>query len=173
MCVRWVWWWQWWCGGGGRVVVGGWWWAEGGGRVEGGGGGVGRGMNCWEIHYIYVLNYFDQYNNGFNTLRSTHNGRRFADNIFKCTFFNGKVHISVSLKFDPMGLINNIPAWVHIMAWHRPGDKPLSASMVSILLTHICVTGPRWVNSSCLLFGDFQSHRYRKFALGKYIYIIV
>ena len=43
------------------------------------------------------------------------------------------------------GLINNIPALVQIMAWRRPGDKPLSEPMVVSLLTHICVTRPQWV----------------------------
>ena len=33
------------------------------------------------------------------------------------------------------------------MAWHRPGDKPLSASMMISLLTHICVTRLQWVKS--------------------------
>ena len=33
------------------------------------------------------------------------------------------------------------------MALHRPGDKPLSEPMMVSLLTHICVTRPRWVNS--------------------------
>ena len=32
------------------------------------------------------------------------------------------------------------------MAWHRPGDKPLSEAMVVSVLTHICVTRPQWVN---------------------------
>ena len=31
------------------------------------------------------------------------------------------------------------------MAWRRPGDKPLSESMVVSLLTHICVTRPQGV----------------------------
>ena len=29
------------------------------------------------------------------------------------------------------------------MAWHRPGDKPLSEPRMEILLTHICVTRPQ------------------------------
>ena len=33
------------------------------------------------------------------------------------------------------------------MAWCRPGDKPLSDLMLIILLAHICVTRPQWVNS--------------------------
>ena len=46
-----------------------------------------------------------------------------------------------------MGPINIIPALVQIMAWRRPGDKPLSEPMMVSLLTHICVTRPQWVNS--------------------------
>ena len=34
----------------------------------------------------------------------------------------------------------NVPALVQIMAWRRPGDKPLSEPMMLISLTHICVT---------------------------------
>ena len=37
-------------------------------------------------------------------------------------------------------LINRITALVQIMAWRRPGDKPLSESMMVSFLTHICVT---------------------------------
>ena len=84
----------------------------------------------------------------FNTLRPRQNGRHFADHSFKCIFLNENVSISIniSLKFDPNGLNNNIPALVQIMAWRRPGDKPLSESMVGSLLAHICVTRPQWVN---------------------------
>ena len=53
--------------------------------------------------------------------------------------------ITISLKFVPKGPIDNIPALVQIMAWRRPGDKPLSESMLVRLLTHICVTRPQWV----------------------------
>ena len=41
--------------------------------------------------------------------------------------------------------MNNIPALVRIMAWCWPGNKPLSEPMVVRLLTHMCVTRPRWV----------------------------
>ena len=54
-------------------------------------------------------------------------------------------HSLTSLKFVPKGTINNIPALVQIMAWRRPGDKPLSETMLVSLLTHICVTRPQWV----------------------------
>ena len=53
----------------------------------------------------------------------------------------------ISLKFVPKGPINNIPALVQIMAWRRPGDKPISEPMMVSLLAHICVTRPQWVNS--------------------------
>ena len=67
--------------------------------------------------------------------------------MFKCIFFNENVWfpIKISLKFVPKGPINNIPALVQIMAWRRPGDKPLSEPMMVILSTHICVTWPQWV----------------------------
>ena len=82
-----------------------------------------------------------------NTLRPRHNGRHFPDDIFKWIFLNENMWISIklSLKFVPRGSINNIPALVQIMAWRRPGDKPLSEPMMIILLTHICVTRPQWV----------------------------
>ena len=80
-----------------------------------------------------------------NTLRSRQHGRHFADDIFKCIFLNENVSISIeiSLKFVPKGPINNISALVQIMAWRRPGDKPLSEPMMVSLLTHICVTRPQ------------------------------
>ena len=53
-----------------------------------------------------------------------------------------------SLKFVPKDLINNIPALVLIMAWRRPGDKPLAEPMLVRSLTHICATRPQWVKSS-------------------------
>ena len=53
--------------------------------------------------------------------------------------------IKISLKFVPKGLIKNIPALVQIMAWRRPGDKPLFEPMMVRLPTHICVARPQWV----------------------------
>ena len=86
-----------------------------------------------------------------NTLRPRQNGRHFADDTFKCIFLNENVWIpiKISLKFVPQGPINNIPALVQIMAWRRPGDKPLSEPMMVRLPTHICVTRPQWVKTSC------------------------
>ena len=82
-----------------------------------------------------------------NTLRPRQNGRHFADDIFKRIFLNENIWIpiKISLKFFPKGSINYIPALVQIMAWCRPGDKPLSEPMMVNLPTHICVTRPQWV----------------------------
>ena len=67
---------------------------------------------------------------------------------FKRIFMNENFIISIktSVKFVLKGPINNIPAMVHLMAWRRPGDKPLSEPMIVSLLMHICVTLPQWVN---------------------------
>ena len=83
-----------------------------------------------------------------NTLRQRQNTRHFTDNIFQCIFLNENAWISIdiSLKFVPKGPINNSPALVWIMAWCRPGDKPLSEPMVVSLLTHIYITQPQRVN---------------------------
>ena len=82
------------------------------------------------------------------TLRPRQNGRRFPDDTFNRIFMNENVRISIkiSLKFVPKGPINNYPALVQIMAWRQSGNKPLSEPMKVSLLTHICVTRPKWVN---------------------------
>ena len=86
----------------------------------------------------------------FNTLRLRRNEQHYADDILKRIFFNENVWISIKIspKFVPKGPINNIPALVQIMAWPRPGNKPLSEPMMVSLLTHICVTLPQWVKWS-------------------------
>ena len=83
-----------------------------------------------------------------NTLRPWQKGRYFPDDIFECIFLkeNIWIPIKISLKFVPKSPINNIPALVQIMAWRRPGDKPLSEPMMVNLPTHICVTRSQWVN---------------------------
>ena len=87
-------------------------------------------------------------NMNINTLGPRQNGRHFADDMCKCVFLNENVWIpiEISLKFVPKGSINNNPALFQIMAWRRPGDKPLSEPMMVGLPTHICVTRPQWVN---------------------------
>ena len=58
-------------------------------------------------------------------------------------------------------LINNIPALVQIMAWRRPGDKPLSEPIMVRLPTHICVARPQWVKRhNCLHFWSRDNFCY-------------
>ena len=96
----------------------------------------------------------------FNTLRLRQDGLHFPDDIFNCIFLNENVQISIkiSLKFVPKGPINNIPALVQIMAWRRPGDKPLSEPMMVSLLMHICVTRPQWVKKNPKLLALWHVH---------------
>ena len=66
------------------------------------------------------------------TLWLRQNGRYFADNNFLNE--NVRISIKISLKFVP---INSFQSLFQIMAWRRPGDKPLSQSMMLWLLTHM------------------------------------
>ena len=78
----------------------------------------------------------------FNTL-----SRDKMDAISQTTFWNAFAwsSLKISLKFVPNLRMNNFPALVQIMAWRRPGDKPLSEPMMVSLLTHIRITRPQWV----------------------------
>ena len=101
--------------------------------------GITLAANCAEIGQSELTH------GGLNTLRTRQNGRRFADDTFKRIFLNENIRIwiKISLKFVPKGPINNNPALVQIMAWHRSGNKPLSEPMIVNLLTQICVTRPQ------------------------------
>ena len=85
-----------------------------------------------------------------DTLRLRQNGRHFPDDTFKLIFLNENVRVSItiSLKFVPKGPSNNFLALVQIMAWCRPGNKPLSEPMIVSLLMHICISRPQWVTES-------------------------
>ena len=97
----------------------------------------------------------------FNTLRPRQNGRHCPDDVFKCNFLNKDVWIpiKISLNFVSKGPINNIPALVQIMAWRRPGDKPLSEPMMVRLPKDICVTRPQWYNRITLS-GNISNCKY-------------
>ena len=116
----------------------------------------------WNEYWIVVL----------NTLRPRHNGRHFADDIFKWIFLNENIWIliKISLKFVPQGPINNIPALVQIIAWRRPGDKSLSEPMMVKLPTHICVTRPQWVKVCLKVFHFRFKIRLLFMELSRYIY---
>ena len=79
----------------------------------------------------------------------------FPDAIFKYFFLHQNVLILNKISLSP---IINTPALVQIMAWRRPGAKPLSDPMVVSLLTHICVTRPQRVNlkTTTEFQGSFQ-----------------
>ena len=74
-----------------------------------------------------------------NTSRPRQNDPHFTEDTFKCILSNENecILLSVSLSFVPKVRINTIPVLVQIMAWRRPGDKPLSEPMMVNLLTHI------------------------------------
>ena len=91
--------------------------------------------------YLYILCI------SLNTLRLRQNGRHFPEDIFKWILLieNVWISINISLQCVSIGPINNIPTLVQVMAWRRPGDKPLSEPTMVRLSTHICVTQPQWV----------------------------
>ena len=62
-----------------------------------------------------------------------HNGRRFANNIFKCIFMNEMFWLSIriSLKFVTKGPFGNKPALVQVVAWRGTGGMPLPEPMVT------------------------------------------
>ena len=102
----------------------------------------------------------------FNTLMPRRNGQHFADDIFKHIFFNENVWISIriSLKFVPKGPINDIPALGQIMAWRRPGDKPLSEPMMLSLMSHIWPQYPCHVE--CCNVFYYWLRRYIQWTMG-------
>ena len=97
----------------------------------------------------------------FNTLGPRQTDGHVSDDSFKCILLNENVwiSISISLKLVPEGQINNIPALIQIMAWRRPGGKPLSESIMFSLLTNTCVTQTPWVKRRhCKTFLYFDSN---------------
>ena len=108
----------------------------------------------------------------FNTLKPRQKWPPFRRRYFQTHFLEWKcISIEISLKFVPKGPVNNIPALVQMVAWRRPGDKPLSEPMMINLLTHICVTRPQWVKPECLchlvfnLCQKMPSHGYHHMSL--------
>ena len=97
------------------------------------------------------------------TLRLRQNGHHFPDGTFIRIFLNEDVRIllKISLKFVPKGPIDNDPALVQIMAWCQLGDKQLSESMIIILLMHICIPRPQWVNQCWLILTLSPKNKYQ------------
>ena len=82
-----------------------------------------------------------------NTLRTRKNGRHFAGDIFKHIFSNENccILIRISLKFVPRDPISRYASVGSDDGLAPTRPKPLSEPMLVRLLTHICVTWPRWV----------------------------
>ena len=66
--------------------------------------------------------------NWFNLSRPGQNGHHFVDEMFNAIFVseNIKILINISLTFVPKTPTDYKPPLVHVTAWCRTGDKPLS-----------------------------------------------
>ena len=99
------------------------------------------------MHDIFIITRLSSF------INLTHWGRDKMDAISQTTPSSAfswmkifEFRIKFQWSFVPKCPINNKPALVQIMAWCRPGDKPLSEPMMVSLPTHICVARPQWVN---------------------------
>ena len=54
-----------------------------------------------------------------------------------CMHKDIRISNNISPTFIVNGPINKIPALVKIMAWRRPGDKPLFESMMVVFFWHM------------------------------------
>ena len=79
-------------------------------------------------------------------LEDEKNGNHFPYDIFKRIFLNGYALITTNISLNLVHYIQveYNPALVHIIAWCRPGDEPLSEAMVVTLPMHKCVNRPQW-----------------------------
>ena len=78
-------------------------------------------------------------------------GWPFSSRLSQMHFIEWKyiwISIEISLTFVRKSPNNNSPTLVQIMAWCRPGAKPLPEPMMVRLPTHICITRPQWDNKS-------------------------
>ena len=91
--------------------------------------------DCYDRNYVIIADVLPSSGideSGVNTLRQRQNGRHFPDDTFKCIFLNenASILIKISLNCVPNGPMKDNPAFVQIMAWRRPGAKPLSEQML-------------------------------------------
>ena len=61
--------------------------------------------------------------------------------------------------------------WYQLMAWCRPGDKPLSEPMMVRLPTHICITRSQWVNGKWGMFHWNAPYVNRFNLVGQNLYL--
>ena len=94
-----------------------------------------RSPHSIEITSMHVLHLdmtnwrYDCNSTVINSSPPGQNGRHLADEIFK--WENFCISIRISLKFVPMGPIDNKWALVQVMAWRRTGNKPISEPMLT------------------------------------------
>ena len=110
-----------------------------------------------------------------NTLRLRQNGCQFTDDIFKFFFLNEYVWISIEISMEVIlrGSINNIPASCQMIAWHRPGDEPLSELLMIRLSTHICVTRHQWVKLQNWNTGTVLLFQCRRHSSASFIWFYI
>ena len=109
------------------------------------------------LHYITVVSYLPVLSFPYPKSNVfTHWGWDKMATILQMTISNAFfvnenvwIAINIALKFVPKGQVNNMATLVQIMAWHQPGDKPLSDQMMVSILMHIYITQPQWVNKNC------------------------
>ena len=107
-----------------------------------------------------------------NTLRPWQNGRHFADDIFKCIFFNENSWISnkMSMNYVCWSLIDNMAALVQIMAWRRRGDKP---NLNQWLLIYWRIHASLGLNELNTRKNIANAHWWRGYICMIYIYIYI
>ena len=95
--------------------------------------------------------------------------RHFADGISKCIFMNERFCMlnQISLIFVPKGPVDNTPALVPVMAWHRTGDRPLPDSImtrfIDVYMQHCGVGVGLLINRHRLRYWTFRGHTYPKY----------
>ena len=97
-----------------------------------------------------------------NSSPAEQKGHHFADDNFKRIFVNEMFFISmwISMKLVSKGPIHDIPALVQIMAWRRPGDKPLSEPMLAQFTNAYMRHKGGWISS----LGPWNCMSFRKYA---------
>ena len=88
-----------------------------------------------------------------HTLRTGQNRRHFADDIFKCIFFNENVSISImiSLNSVPKGSIDNDYPSIGSDNGSVPHKRqPVVLPLRVGLLTHLYITEPQWMKAKRL-----------------------
>ena len=100
----------------------------------------------------------------------THWGRDKMATIFQTMFLNEfswmKMYVFwLNFHWNLLARDQLTSTMVHIMAWRRPGNKPLSEPMMVNLLTDIWVTRPQWAKETLVKLES-------KFYIQKKVFIV-